>query len=95
MSINFKDKVNPCENVLVKELESSTVILNLNNENYYGLNEISYTMYQFLINSKNIDSAFNNLCDEFDENKEIIKNDLTQLIKELEQAQIIKLTSST
>lgn len=52
-------------------------------------------MYQFLINSKNIDSAFNNLCDEFDENKEIIKNDLTQLIKELEQAQIIKLTSST
>jgi len=91
-TINFNQKIIQNNDVLLKELDKSAVILNLNNETYYGIDETSYSMYKRLIQSSSIEEAYQFFCREFNEDPEIIKKDLISFIQELLDNKVIKIT---
>lgn len=88
-NINFSDKVTQNNDILVKKLDNSAVILNLNNDTYYGINETSYSMYKKLIKSNSIEQAFIKICSEFDAEPNIIKNDLIEFVQDLLNNKVI------
>ncbi len=92
MSIKLSSKVTAIPGTHITEINQSAVALNLNNENYYGLNSTAFQMYQALITSNNIEQALAMLKDNFLIPEEELKSDLLELIKELELNGLIKLS---
>ena len=83
MGISFSTRVSVPDNVLYRQLEDESVILHLNKEVYYGLDDVGTRMWTVLAESETIQAAFDILADEYDIDPESLENDLTGLVEKL------------
>ena len=83
MAIFFSDRVRVPEAVLVTGLQDESVMLNLDSERYYGLDDVGTRMLSVLTTSDSIESAFEVLLGEYDVDREVLRNDLVSLIDKL------------
>lgn len=77
------------ERVLFRELDGESVLLNLDNESYYGLDEIGTRMLTLLMESNTIQAACAILQEEYEVEPERLQSDLLELIGELEQQGLV------
>ena len=91
MSISFEKKVVIPKDVLVNELQGESVLLNLDNENYYGLDEVGTRMWAVLKESETIQAAYDSLVDEYDVEPEVLRKDLEALIQHLLDEGLVQL----
>ncbi len=82
-TISFDQCVQTPEDVLFRELDGEAVLLNLDDESYYGLDEVGTRMWIVLEASKTISEAYNKLLSEFEVDAERLKVDMIELIQEL------------
>ena len=71
------------EDVLFQKLENQVVILQLEKESYYGLDEVATRMWELLREHKNTDMVVASLLEEYNTDEETLRRDLTNLINEL------------
>lgn len=71
------------DHVLMRELDGESVILNLESENYFGLDDIGTRMWQLLANAGSVQNAFDSLLLEYDAEPEQLAGDLQELVSEL------------
>jgi len=83
VAIFFSDRVRVPEAVLVTGLQDESVMLNLDSERYYGLDDVGTRMLSVLTTSDSIESAFEVLLGEYDVDREVLRNDLVSLIDKL------------
>jgi len=69
--------------VLVRELDGESVLLNLDSECYYGLDEVGTRMWQVLTTSPSIAAAYDDLLAEYDVDAETLRSDMGELIGQL------------
>ncbi len=89
--INFRDQVIPVSDVLLKQVEDSCVLLNLKNNNYYGLDPVGHHCYSRLIEADSIQDAFERLTNEYQVEAQELKEDLIILIESLIKAEVVYL----
>ena len=83
MTISFSDRVTVPDDVLISNLQDESVILNLDSERYYGLDNVGTRFLSVLTTSESIESAYERLRDEYDVDPQILRNDLLALIENL------------
>jgi hypothetical protein len=83
ISIPPTAKVVVPEGVLVRELQGESVVLNLQTEKYFGLDEVGTRMWAALASSDSIQQAFETLVGEYDVEPERLRSDLEKLIGDL------------
>ena len=71
------------EHVLVRELEGEAVLLDLEREVYFGLDEVATRFWVLLTTSGSVQAAFDAILKEFDVVPEVLEEDLSSLIREL------------
>lgn len=71
------------DHVVVRELDGEAVLLNLDTEIYFGLDEVGTRMWQLLTTQPTIQAAYDALLAEFDVSLETLAEDLTVLVREL------------
>lgn len=71
------------DEVLISNLQEESVILNLNSERYFGLDDIGTRMLSVLAESNTIEAAYERLRAEYDVDPQLLRNDLTSLIENL------------
>lgn len=81
--LSFSDRVEVPKHVLVRFLEKESVLLNLEAEIYYGLDEIGTRMWQLVTAAPNIDNAYEELLTEFDVEAELLRQNLSELLGRL------------
>ena len=81
--LSFSDRVEVPKHVLVCFLEKESVLLNLEAEIYYGLDETGTRMWQLLTTAPNIDNAYEQLLAEFDVQAELLRQNLSELLGRL------------
>jgi hypothetical protein len=91
MSDLFSQQVLVIDDVLVRELDGESVILDLSNENYFGLDEIGTRIWQTLVNSHTVQDAYDTLLQEYDVSPEQLRADMEELISELVNNGLVKL----
>ena len=69
--------------VMVRELEGESVLLNINSETYFGLDEIGTRMWELLTTSESIQAVYDSLLVEYDVEPEKLYQDLENLIEKL------------
>ena len=87
----FSTRVNVPENVMFRELDGEAVLLNLNNENYYGLDKVGTRMWTVLTSTDSIQKAYEILISEYDTEPEVLKEDLLELVENLQIQGLVKL----
>jgi coenzyme PQQ synthesis protein D (PqqD) len=78
--LTFADRAAAPAHVLVRLLDQEAVLLNLETERYFGLDETGTRMWQLVTNSPNIDAAYRELLSEYDVEPELLRDNLTELL---------------
>ena len=82
-TIDFDQKVTVPDNVLFRELDGEAVILNLDDESYYGLDDVGTRMWIVLESSDTIADAHAQLLAEYEVDAVQLKADMSALVQEL------------
>ena len=81
--VTFSDRAAAPAHVLVRFLDQESVLLNLETEQYFGLDETGTRMWQLVTTSPNIDTAYQELLAEYDVQPEMLRENLTELLGHL------------
>ena len=81
--LTFNDRAAAPAHVLVRLLDQESVLLNLETEQYFGLDETGTRMWQLVTTSPNIDVAYEALLVEYDVQPEMLRENLTELLGHL------------
>jgi|SRR5580700_782287 hypothetical protein len=81
--VSFVDRAATPAHVLVRILEQESVLLNLETEQYFGLDETGTRMWQLVTTSPSIDAAYQELLAEFDVEPELLRENFVELLSRL------------
>lgn len=91
VSVSLKARVIVPDGVLVRELEGESVLLNINTENYFGLDEIGTRMWSVLSESSSVEQAVAALLNEYAVDHQTLVRDISELISQLLEKELIEL----
>ena len=83
MASSFTDRVAVPDGVLISRLQEESVILNLQSERYFGLDDVGTRFLTVLTSSESIEDAYQELAAEFDVDPEVLRQDLIALVEKL------------
>jgi Coenzyme PQQ synthesis protein D (PqqD) len=83
LTISYAQRLSVPDDVLIRQIEGESVLLNLANERYYGLDAIGTRMWEVLTDSATIQAAFDALLAEFEVDAQTLRTDLSDLIQTL------------
>jgi hypothetical protein len=89
MTISFSDRVRVPDDVLISNLQEESVILNLDSERYYGLDDVGTRFLSVLNTSDSVEAAYEVLRHEYDVDAHMLRQDLLELIENLLQQGIL------
>jgi hypothetical protein len=77
------------EKVLMQDLDGETVLLNLDNGHYYGLDEIGSIVWQQMMKGKTVESCLPTLLVEYEVDEAVLRSDLEALLRDLCQQGLV------
>jgi Coenzyme PQQ synthesis protein D (PqqD) len=89
--LTLSDRAAAPAHVLVRVLDQESVLLNLETEQYFGLDETGTRMWQLVTTSPNIDAAYEALLAEYDVQPEMLRDNLTELLGHLVEHGLLQL----
>jgi len=92
MSVSFTDRIRVPKDVLISRLQEESVLLNLDNESYYGLDDVGTRMLSVLNSSDSVQSAWLQLIDEYDVDREVLRDDLVSLVERLLEQGLVEVS---
>jgi len=91
--ISFNQKITISQEVLSQEVDGETVLLDLQSENYFGLDEVGTRIWQLLQEKKNLQEVFDALFEEYDVEEQQLEKDMKEHIGKLVETGLIHLES--
>ena len=83
MDFSFAQSVSVPADVLFREVDGEAVLLNLDSENYLGLDEVGTRMWAVLTTSDSVQAAYETLLSEYDVAPDVLHRDMDKLVQEL------------
>jgi hypothetical protein len=81
--LSFSDQVEVPKHVLVRFLGKEIVLLNLESECYYGLDEMGTRMWQVVTAAPSVENAYEALLSEYDVTPELLRQNLSEILGRL------------
>ncbi len=92
--VSFMDRVVVPSHVLVRFLDKESVLLNIETERYFGLDETGTRMWQLVTAAPKIEVAYEQLLEEYDVQPELLRENLTDLLNRLVENGLLQVASS-
>jgi hypothetical protein len=89
--IDFTSRVVVPEQVLVRQLDDEIVILDLESESYFGLDEMGTAMWNELTAANSIEQAYKTLLNQYDVEPEVLRSDVQNLVQQLVEQKLLEL----
>lgn len=92
MNISLPSKIVLSPDVLFQELEGESVLLNLANEQYYGLNQVGTDIWEVLVEEKgDVETAIKRLLAVYDVTEDTLRQDMDALFTQWKKAEIVSI----
>ena len=85
----WNSPVSVAPDVLHQELGGETVLLNLTNESYFGLDEVGTRIWQVLAETSSPSEVVARLLAEYDVSPEQLRGDVERLVTQLAEAGLV------
>ena len=89
--MNLNQTITLSPDVISQEVSGETVLLDLNSENYFGLDEVGTRIWQLIKETGKLQAVYDTLLAEYDVSEEQLLADLEKLIVEVEKIGLIRL----
>lgn len=93
MNYQINDRFSISSEVLSQEVNGETVLLDLQGECYFSLNEVGTRIWQLLQCDSSVGEALDVLSDEYDVSREQLEGDVGELLDKLSGAGLVTLVS--
>ena len=77
------------DDIIAKELKGEMVLLNMKNGDYFTLNDMGTEVYNHICKGIEVEEIVDILFEQYDVEYDKLKNDITSLIAELKEKDII------
>jgi hypothetical protein len=89
MKFQLADRFKISNEVLSQEVNGETVLLDLDGESYFGLNEVGTRIWQLIQSEQTVDETLRALSDEYDVSRGQLENDVSELLDKLTDAGLV------
>ena len=87
--ISLPKKVQISDNVLFQQISGECVLLNMESEQYFGLDEVGARIWELLAEEEDTQKVLEQLLAEYEVDETTLKQDLSKLLSELETEKLI------
>lgn len=94
MEVSFDMKLTTPSYVVTRRLDDELVLLNLQNECYFGLDPVGARMWEVLASSASIEAALGPLLAEYDVDESRLRTDVKDLLNRLVDNGLVELESA-
>ncbi len=92
MTVSFTSRVVAPSHVLVQQIAGESLLLNLQSERYFGLDEVGTRIWNLVTTSNSIQSAYEVLLDEYEVDAEKLRRDVQSLVGNLVENGLLEAT---
>ena len=89
MQIPLSSNITISSEVLAQEVGGETVLLDLQSESYFGLDEVGTRIWQLLQEQNDLQKVFDIMLEEYDVDAKQLENDLNELLEKLLDEELI------
>jgi len=92
--MNLDQKVTFAETVFAQEVDGEMVLLDMESENYFGLDEVGTSIWQAMQDKETLKEVFEVLLEQYEVEAEVLENDLSSFIGKLVESGLVKVEES-
>lgn len=88
--MNLNQKIIFSETVATQEVDDEIIILDMNTENYFGLNKIGSAIWQVIKEKPVLNEVYETLLERYDVESEVLMADLENFVEKLLKSGLAK-----
>ena len=88
--MDLNKKVIFSDTVFAQEVDGETVLLDMNSENYFGLDEVGTVIWQTLQEKPVLSDVLQNLLEVYDVEEEVLRKDLLHFVERLGKSGLLE-----
>jgi len=92
--MNLNQTITLSPDVISQEVSGETVLLDLESENYFGLDEVGTRIWQLLRETSDLQAVYRTLLDEYEVEEERLQADLEALLTEIATLGLVTLEAA-
>ena len=81
--MNLNQTITLSPEVISQEVSGETVLLDLESENYFGLDEVGTRIWQLIKQTSDLQAIYNTLLEEYEVDEQRLRSDLDVLLGEI------------
>ena len=93
--MNLNQNITLSPEVISQEVSGETVLLDLESENYFGLDEVGTRIWQLIRETNDLAAIYQTLLTEYDVSEERLQQDLDTLLGEITKLGLVTLEQRT
>jgi ornithine carbamoyltransferase len=92
--MNLDQKITFAETVFAQEVDGEMVLLDMESENYFGLDEVGTSIWQAMQENSDLNEVFKSLLAQYDVGEEVLEQDLKAFVEKLQESGLVKVEES-
>ncbi|RRS30827.1 MAG: coenzyme PQQ biosynthesis protein PqqD [Epsilonproteobacteria bacterium (ex Lamellibrachia satsuma)] len=89
--MNLSQKIIFVDTVFSQEVDGEMVLLNMNNENYFGLDEMGTAIWQVMQENKTLQEVLEAILEQYEVEAEVLEKDLLIFVDRLVKSGLIRI----
>ncbi len=81
--MNLNQKIIFSDTVFAQEVDGEMVLLDMNSENYFGLDEVGTSIWQAMQESGSLDEVYQAMLEQYEVEPEVLEKDLLDFAQKL------------
>ncbi len=87
--MNLNKKVIFADTVFAQEVDGEMVLLDMNSENYFGLDEVGTAIWQAIQEKETLKEVFDLLLEQYDVESDVLEKDLLDFVDKLVESGLV------
>ena len=87
--MNLNQKITFSDTVFAQEVDGEMVLLDMNSENYFGLDEVGTAIWKAMQECKTLEEVYHVLREEYEVEPEILQKDLLDFVEKLSDSGLV------
>jgi predicted transcriptional regulator len=83
-------RVSVCEDVIYQPLKDEVLLLNMQDQRYFGLDDVGSEMWKLLVDLGDMDAVVARICSEYNVDRATVEADIELLVQSLISAGLLK-----
>lgn len=87
--MDLNQKITFADTVFAQEVDGEMVLLDMNSENYFGLDEVGTAIWQAMQETESLKEVFAVLLEQYDVEPEVLEKDLLDFVGKLKESGLV------